>query len=386
MTVLRTLLLASTAGIVAVATAQAADLPTRKAAPVEYVRVCDVGGVTGWTLPGSDTCVKFSGYITAQFDGGNLNTQYNWASTSILEGITSVPPLPFGTGLSTQRVLVAASEAQGNTIFHRDQTGWTTRANFGFDMASNTAYGPLIGHFDLNSETANGFDTLGATTYLDTGYLTWAGDHRRGGAIVLLVHGRRRQLGELSLPRPQGLQRASAVGLHGLVRRGLLGDDLGGKPWPRGGSGPGIQMTGAAGSNPGSITFGGQRWPDIVGALHVKQGWGEAQLSGVIHDVNVTSNAITSGAIAADSCGVAAIALVNCDSQHTQIGWGIDAGVKVNLPQLGEGDNVLVDRRLQSERGLVWGHGRGRDDVGRGRPGQRQRSADVSRRRCSSTR
>ena len=35
------------------------------------------------------------------------------------------------------------------------------------------------------------------------------------------------------------------------------------------------------------ITFGGQRWPDIVGALHVKQGWGEAQVSGVIHDVNV---------------------------------------------------------------------------------------------------
>ena len=37
----------------------------------------------------------------------------------------------------------------------------------------------------------------------------------------------------------------------------------------------------------GPTTFGGQRWPDIVGALHVKQGWGEAQVSGVIHNVNV---------------------------------------------------------------------------------------------------
>ena len=35
------------------------------------------------------------------------------------------------------------------------------------------------------------------------------------------------------------------------------------------------------------ITYGGQKWPDFVGALHVKQGWGEAQVSGVIYNVNV---------------------------------------------------------------------------------------------------
>ena len=64
MTLMKSLLLGSAAGIVAVGAAQAADLPTRKAAPVEYVRVCNVGGITGWTLPGSDTCVKLSGYIT----------------------------------------------------------------------------------------------------------------------------------------------------------------------------------------------------------------------------------------------------------------------------------------------------------------------------------
>ena len=77
MTLIKSLLLGSAAGIVAVATAQAADLPTRKAAPVEYVRVCNVGGITGWTLPGSDTCVKFTGYLTAQVEGGNLKNQYN---------------------------------------------------------------------------------------------------------------------------------------------------------------------------------------------------------------------------------------------------------------------------------------------------------------------
>ena len=37
MTLIKSILLGSAAGLVAVASAQAADLPTRKAAPVEYL-------------------------------------------------------------------------------------------------------------------------------------------------------------------------------------------------------------------------------------------------------------------------------------------------------------------------------------------------------------
>src|SRR4029077_12651289 len=92
MTLIKSLLLGSAAGIVAVATAQAADLPTRKAAPVEYVRVCNVGGITGWTLPGSDTCVKFSGYMTAHFIAGNLSNQYNSAEAIGTEAATALDP------------------------------------------------------------------------------------------------------------------------------------------------------------------------------------------------------------------------------------------------------------------------------------------------------
>ena len=77
MTLMKSLLLGSAAGIVAIASAQAADLPTRKGAPaVEYVKICSitVNGkpVVGWTLPGSDTCFKLSGYVTGQVEGGNL--------------------------------------------------------------------------------------------------------------------------------------------------------------------------------------------------------------------------------------------------------------------------------------------------------------------------
>ena len=195
MTLIKSLLLGSAAGIVAVATAQAADLPTRKAAPVEYVRVCNVGGITGWTLPGSDTCVKLSGYVTAQVVGGNLNTQYAWGTVGdAIDAISNTPALgSIRTGpgsriaelgridpRNTQRVLLAASPAQQNTTFYRPETGWSTRANLSLDVASNTAYGPLIGHVEVQGDVGNGLDSLqGAPTnnifYVNQAYLTWAG-------------------------------------------------------------------------------------------------------------------------------------------------------------------------------------------------------------------
>ena len=76
-------------------------------------------------------------------------------------------------------MLIAASPAQNNTTFYRNETGWTTRANFGFDMASNTAYGPLIGHFDLNSENGNGFDNTGNLHLPQHRVPDLGGHHRR---------------------------------------------------------------------------------------------------------------------------------------------------------------------------------------------------------------
>ena len=197
MTLIKSILLGSAAGLVAVASAQAADLPTRKAAPVEYVRVCNVGGITGWTLPGSDTCLKISGFVTAQVTGGNLSTQYNWGSVGDLftGGVAGVgaPISGVASGAAgalgalgtidprnTQRVLLAASAAQQNTNFYRNETGWSTRANLSLDVASNTAYGPLIGHAAIQGDVSNGFDPLqgGPTNnifYVDVAYLTWAG-------------------------------------------------------------------------------------------------------------------------------------------------------------------------------------------------------------------
>ena len=139
MTLMKSILLGSAAGIVAVASAQAADLPTRKAAPVEYVRVCNVGGITGWTLPGSDTCVKFSGYITGavrrrqpqhpvqlgqrwrslhRWRRGRRradNWRAGWRRGALIGALGTIDPR------NTQRVLLAASPAQQNTNFYRNE-------------------------------------------------------------------------------------------------------------------------------------------------------------------------------------------------------------------------------------------------------------------------
>ena len=62
MKMVKSLLLGSAAGLVAVAGAQAADLPV-KAKAVEYVKVCSLYGAGFYYIPGTDTCIKIGGYV-----------------------------------------------------------------------------------------------------------------------------------------------------------------------------------------------------------------------------------------------------------------------------------------------------------------------------------
>src|SRR6202022_2130579 len=64
MKMVKSLILGSAAGLVAMSGAQAADLPV-KAKAVEYVRVCSLYGAGFFYIPGSDTCIKFGGYVRA---------------------------------------------------------------------------------------------------------------------------------------------------------------------------------------------------------------------------------------------------------------------------------------------------------------------------------
>jgi hypothetical protein len=57
-------MIALSAVVLAAGLASAAELPSRKAAaPEQKAQKCDIAGVAGVLLPGTDTCVKISGGV-----------------------------------------------------------------------------------------------------------------------------------------------------------------------------------------------------------------------------------------------------------------------------------------------------------------------------------
>src|SRR6516225_10731815 len=66
MKMVKSLLLGTAAGFVAVAGAQAADMPVKGPA-VGYVKICNLYGDGFYYLPGTDICVKIGGYVRAEY-------------------------------------------------------------------------------------------------------------------------------------------------------------------------------------------------------------------------------------------------------------------------------------------------------------------------------
>ena len=322
MTLIKSLLLGSAAGIVAVASAQAADLPTRKGAPAaEYVKICtiNVAGkpVVGFTLPGSDTCIKISGYLTAQIEGGNLSTGY---STSYVPTAASASLSPAGAVVLHPAVAAGSSQTATGTT-GRPDFGYTTRLNVAIDTVSNTAAGPLAAHGEMQFENGNGFDNIGNDAYINTAYVTWAGITAGKAASFFSFTGGGAGWANFFSPDQKGFNQpdllAYTASFGGGFSATLAIQSAGTNSGCCSASGGGTNQT-DLGAN---YAYNGMRWPDIVAALKISQGWGSAQISGVAHDVDVTS-------------------YTGASTQIT--GWAVDAGIAFNLPTLGAGDQILV--------------------------------------------
>src|SRR5947209_1293595 len=113
MKMVKSLLLGTAAGLVAVAGAQAADMPV-KAAPVEYVKICSLYGDGFYYIPGTDTCIQL---------GGNTQADYFWNAQ--------------GNG---QPHYTGAFGAQDRTV---SPNAFRGRADFAIDTRTQTAYGTL---------------------------------------------------------------------------------------------------------------------------------------------------------------------------------------------------------------------------------------------------
>ncbi len=95
MKMVKSLLLGTAAGLVAVAGAQAADMPV-KAKPVLYVKICSLYGDGFYYIPGTDICLKLGGYVRAQYyyNYGDNATETPFFSAELSRRPASVPVRP----------------------------------------------------------------------------------------------------------------------------------------------------------------------------------------------------------------------------------------------------------------------------------------------------
>ncbi|KQU50700.1 hypothetical protein ASG72_12605 [Bosea sp. Leaf344] len=285
MKLVKSLLLGSAAGFAAVAGAQAADLPSRKAAPVEYVRVCSTYGAGFFYIPGTQTCLRVGGRIRAEY---------------------LVQETFDGVGLDTS-----------------DGYGFRARGRLNIDARTATAYGTLRTFIRFEMTVSNGSYGQGVNS---TGPQFVAVRGGAGGTVSNLDKGFV-QFGPVTAGRAQSFFDFYAdTHNYGPIRGSDMTSNL-------------LAYTATFGSGfsatisledrserqvVGNFVTGGQTYPDIVGSLNLTQGWGSAQLSGAVFERN----------------GQLGQGFVGGASDKT--GYAIQGGVKINLPMLAAGDELWL--------------------------------------------
>ena len=309
MKMVKSLLLGSAAGLVAVAGAQAADLPV-KAKPVQYVKICSLYGAGFYYIPGTDTCIKVGGYMRAEVDvnaGGSF----------------SVP---------------AVLNLNNRNAFFQD---WRTRAALTVDTRSQTEYGTLRSYWFISAtdddsgfvNSGNGAPGNGTASgaynriYAPAGFIQWAGftvgktdsffdfdtqPYTNSSAYWSTANGGNGyEQFAYTAQFGNGISASLALQNADATRLGIA-------------NGPVAATTGTFGA---TQPYANQGWPDVVANVRIDQAWGGAQIAGELHQVR-----------AQDTGGVYGV-LGNHPGDAT--GWALGGGLKFNLPMLGKGDYVM---------------------------------------------
>ena len=133
MKMVKSLLLGTAAGFVAIAGAQAADLPV-KAKPVQYVKICSLYGAGFYYIPGTDMCLKIGGWVR----------QHDWlrqCNGSLTNG-------PLVANLNTRGTNDLATRTRGYiTADARNQTEYgTVRSYIAVGLSAGRRHGTAAGH------------------------------------------------------------------------------------------------------------------------------------------------------------------------------------------------------------------------------------------------
>ena len=284
MKMVKSLLLGSAAGLVAVAGAQAADLPV-KAKPVEYVKICSLYGVGFYYIPGTDMCIKIGGYVRAETAWGT-----NGTSTNVKRMATCNNRY---TNNSWYRVLAATSRPMPATRPNTVRCAAISR------VGCQHRHDRLIRSHDVQREPrlhpVGGLHVRPRAVVLR---LLLAG----GGGILGLhaeLRHRRRRLGS-GWPILPSSATASRPRISAEDRRTtqIIGQGI--DAWYPTASVNGLGVPGLVSLRTSAssmavllrhkhgLGYGGWQAPDIVGNLRVDQAWGSAQIGGAAHQVNAT--------------------------------------------------------------------------------------------------
>lgn len=225
MKLVKSLLLGSAAGLVAVAGASAADLGVKKPTAVEYVKTCPTYGAGFFVVPGTTSCLKLIGRVRADYI--------------------------FNNDLSRGA----------------DKNTFRARGYFGYDHRTATEYGLLRTY-------VRGFigrDNAGAyAPVLEYGFIQFGG-LTAGRITPVFEHGW----------NPHFLGSGAIGGHSDIAYVNSIGYTFN--------AGGGFSATLALDSaNERRTTFGfyaGQAMPDIVGRLSYDQSWGSVMVAGAIHQV-----------------------------------------------------------------------------------------------------
>ncbi|MBK3406607.1 porin [Methylorubrum populi] len=356
MRLLKVSLLGSVAVTSAITGAQAADLPIKKAAPIEYVRVCSAYGAGFFYIPGTDTCLRVSGrarFEVGYNDGYSRNqgagdtTGYRGLARINLDARTQTGygtlrafvRLEFAsrTGYSnfasgTQTRIGNAFSALGQDQFGRAQQFVSTEKAF-IQFAGLTA-GRASSFFDFY---ANDYEIIGgalgsnlASTNL-LAYTSKLGDSGFSASLSLEDPTfRKNTIFSASVAAANAAAGTSSFATFGALNAPspvFLGFNAAGQP-------TGVGFVDVIERN---------RMPDFVGALRYDAAWGSAQVSAAVKDVN-TGNFLPNQFLGTTGDG-AALTAANAVSRQrpsTEYGWAIQGGVKFNLPFIAPGDGLYL--------------------------------------------
>ena len=324
MKMVKSLLLGTAAGLVAMSGAQAADLPV-KAKPVQYVKICSLYGAGFYYIPGTDMCLKIGGWARVYDAWGTNGNSTNGAlatGQNSTRSTVNLDPKVRGyitadarnqTEYGTVRSYIALGYSSGgastglnsgnitapgtNPALSAYDPGVGFNANRAFIQFAGFTFGVPQSFYDFYSQSATSFWGGMINPASDSGD---AGDMVYGAYTAQFGNGLSATLAA-EQPRTTGVFNGAGGSAFVVVT----------------GSG----TAGNLGIAPASSTEGNQ-WPDIVANLRVDQAWGSAQLMGGIHNVAASYYG------SSDTAG----------HPSDEIGWVVGAGIKVLTPMIGAGD------------------------------------------------